>query len=164
MFYDYAKKAGLKPIIGCEVYVAPEDRRNKDARSPRDAGYHLVLLAQNMLEKLCDLRIFPDEAGKLNVGLRETGGGLLLVSQFTLYASCRKGRRPSFSDAAPPDVAREIYARLVERAGAALSGKVAGGRFGADMCGRPRARARSRDGASRCCGRGSTPRTGGRTA
>ena len=48
MFYDYAKKAGLKPIIGCEVYVAPEDRRNKDARSPRDAGYHLVLLAQNM--------------------------------------------------------------------------------------------------------------------
>ncbi|EFL50100.1 DNA polymerase III, alpha subunit [Solidesulfovibrio fructosivorans JJ]] len=48
MFYDYAKKADLKPIIGCEVYVAKEDRRKKDARSPRDAGYHLVLLAKDM--------------------------------------------------------------------------------------------------------------------
>jgi D-tyrosyl-tRNA(Tyr) deacylase len=86
-----------------------------------------------MLEKLCDLRIFPDEAGKLNVGLRETGGALLLVSQFTLYATCRKGRRPSFSEAAAPDVARDLYARLVARAEAAFPGKVAGGRFGADM-------------------------------
>jgi len=48
IFYDQAKKAGLKPILGCEVYVAKEDRRKKDARSPRDAGYHLVLLAKDM--------------------------------------------------------------------------------------------------------------------
>ncbi|BAH74858.1 D-aminoacyl-tRNA deacylase [Solidesulfovibrio magneticus] len=85
------------------------------------------------LEKLLDLRIFPDEAGKLNLSLRETGGGLLLVSQFTLYASCRKGRRPSFSEAAPPQVALGLYNALVEMAGQALPGRVGSGVFGADM-------------------------------
>lgn len=86
-----------------------------------------------VLEKLLELRIFPDEAGKLNVGLRETGGGLLLVSQFTLYASCRKGRRPSFSEAAPPQVARGLYDAFVAMARQALPGRVGDGVFGADM-------------------------------
>ncbi|UJX39558.1 D-tyrosyl-tRNA(Tyr) deacylase [Desulfovibrio sp. JY] len=86
-----------------------------------------------MLEKVCDLRIFPDAAGKFDVSLRETGGELLLVSQFTLYAACRKGRRPSFSDAAPPEVARQLYDRLLVLAGEVLPGRVASGVFGADM-------------------------------
>ncbi len=86
-----------------------------------------------MLEKMLDLRIFPDAAGKLNVSLRETGGELLLVSQFTLYAACRKGRRPSFSEAAPPGVAERLYDALVRRARELLPGKVATGLFGADM-------------------------------
>ena len=86
-----------------------------------------------MLEKTLDLRIFPDAAGRLEVGLREAGGELLLVSQFTLYAACRKGRRPSFSDAAEPELARELFATLVRRAGEALPGRVASGIFGADM-------------------------------
>lgn len=86
-----------------------------------------------MLEKLGELRIFPDAAGKLNLSLREAGGELLLVSQFTLYAVCRKGRRPSFSEAAPPEVARELFAVLSRRAEALWSGRVASGIFGADM-------------------------------
>jgi D-tyrosyl-tRNA(Tyr) deacylase len=90
-------------------------------------------VCRTMLDKVCDLRIFPDAAGKFNGSLREAGGELLLVSQFTLYAVCRKGRRPSFSDAAAPDVARTLYDALVRRAGDALPGRVAGGVFGADM-------------------------------
>ena len=90
-------------------------------------------VCRSMLEKVCELRIFPDAAGKLNVSLREAGGDLLLVSQFTLYAACRKGRRPSFSDAAPPDVAVHLYDRLVALAEAMLPGRVASGVFGADM-------------------------------
>lgn len=86
-----------------------------------------------MLEKVRDLRIFPDAAGRFDAGLGETGGGLLLVSQFTLYAACRKGRRPSFSDAAAPEQARELFARLVERARALLPERVGSGIFGADM-------------------------------
>ncbi len=90
-------------------------------------------LCRALFEKVLDMRIFPDDAGKLNVSLREAGGELLLVSQFTLYAACRKGRRPSFSDAAAPDVAAALYARFVELARLALPGKVASGVFGADM-------------------------------
>ncbi|WP_428566489.1 MAG: D-aminoacyl-tRNA deacylase [Solidesulfovibrio sp. DCME] len=86
-----------------------------------------------MLEKALDLRIFPDAEGKCNVSLRESGGQLLLVSQFTLYAACRKGRRPSFADAAPPAVAEALYETLVARAAGLLPGQVASGRFGADM-------------------------------
>jgi D-aminoacyl-tRNA deacylase len=86
-----------------------------------------------MLEKLSDLRIFPDAAGKLNRSLRETGGELLLVSQFTLYAACRKGRRPSFSEAAPPEVAKGLFEAFCRLAEAVLPGRVARGVFGADM-------------------------------
>ena len=90
-----------------------------------------------MTAKLLDLRIFPDHADKLNLSLRETGGGLLLVSQFTLYADTRRGRRPSFTDAAPPDTARALYDRLAADPAAALSaagpGPFAQGVFGASM-------------------------------
>lgn len=83
--------------------------------------------------KLFDLRIFPDADAKLNLSLRETGGGLLLVSQFTLYADTRRGRRPSFTDAAAPDVARALYDRLALDLAAAASGPFAQGVFGVEM-------------------------------
>jgi len=67
-----------------------------------------------MTSKLPELRIFEDEAGKFNLSLRETGGEMLVVSQFTLYGDCRKGRRPSFTEAEEPGNAKAIYEKLVE--------------------------------------------------
>src|SRR5436190_21704504 len=70
--------------------------------------------ADYLSDKLLGLRIFPDDSGKMNRNVAEAGGGLLLVSQFTLYGDCRKGRRPSFDQAAPPDQAKAIYDYFVE--------------------------------------------------
>ena len=81
--------------------------------------------------KVRDLRIFPDDAGRMNRSLRETGGGLLVVSQFTLAGDARKGRRPSFDAAAAPDVARPIFERLLIRLRA--DGPVETGEFQAHM-------------------------------
>ena len=86
-----------------------------------------------LLNKILDLRIFPDDAGKLNLSLRDTAGDLLLVSQFTLYADCRRGRRPSFSDAAAPYTARALYGALVRDLAPLAPGALATGSFGADM-------------------------------
>lgn len=87
-----------------------------------------------MLEKLVKLRVFPDEAGKMNVSLLDAGGEVLLVSQFTLYADCRKGLRPSFSSAAPPAVAQALFDKLCDDVQALLpEGRVGRGVFGADM-------------------------------
>jgi D-tyrosyl-tRNA(Tyr) deacylase len=69
-----------------------------------------------LLDKLLGLRIFPDDAGKMNRNIAESGGALLLVSQFTLYGDCRKGRRPSFDRAAPPGEARVLYEYFVQSA------------------------------------------------
>jgi D-tyrosyl-tRNA(Tyr) deacylase len=85
-----------------------------------------------MAEKVAGLRLFSDAAGKMNLGLDEVGGGVLVISQFTLYADAAKGRRPSFIDAARPEVAIPLYQRFV----AALRARgleVATGEFGADM-------------------------------
>lgn len=72
--------------------------------------------ADSLLEKILYLRIFPDDAGKMNRNVQEAGGSLLIVSQFTLYGDCRKGRRPSFDLAAPPDQAQALYDYFVEAA------------------------------------------------
>ena len=71
--------------------------------------------ADYLAEKIVHLRIFPDDAGKMNRSLLDASGALLVVSQFTLYGDCKKGRRPSFDDAAPTDQARDLYDYFVER-------------------------------------------------
>jgi len=72
--------------------------------------------ADYVVQKLAGLRIFPDAEGKMNCNVQEVGGALLIVSQFTLYGDCRKGKRPSFDRAAPPDQARTLYDYFVEAA------------------------------------------------
>ncbi|WP_243311395.1 D-aminoacyl-tRNA deacylase [Fundidesulfovibrio agrisoli] len=86
-----------------------------------------------MLDKLAGLRVFSDSEGKMNLSLADTGGEVLLVSQFTLYADCRKGMRPGFSRACPPDTARALFDRLARDVEARLPGRTATGVFGADM-------------------------------
>ncbi|HZT38751.1 MAG TPA: D-aminoacyl-tRNA deacylase [Bryobacteraceae bacterium] len=71
--------------------------------------------ADYLVDKITNLRIFPDESGKMNRSVRDIGGGLLLVSQFTVYGDCRRGRRPSFDSAAPPDQARALYEYFVQQ-------------------------------------------------
>jgi D-tyrosyl-tRNA(Tyr) deacylase len=88
--------------------------------------------ASLLLEKVLSYRIFPDDAGKMNLNLSQIGGGLLLVPQFTLVADTRKGTRPGFSGGAPPAQARELFEGLLRGAQAAHS-PVASGVFGADM-------------------------------
>ena len=72
--------------------------------------------ADYLLDKLLGLRIFPDDAGKMNRNVQEAGGALLIISQFTLYADCRKGRRPSFDRAAPAEQAQSLYDYFVRSA------------------------------------------------
>jgi len=108
--------------IGCGLVillgVGPEDRVSDGAW---------------LASKIANLRIFPDADAKMNCSLLDVGGGALVVSQFTLYGDCRRGRRPSFVGAAPPDIAEPLYERFCEQMadeGVALVGR---GVFGAMM-------------------------------
>jgi len=105
---------GLLVLVG----VAPDDTETD---------------GQWLAEKLVRLRIFEDDAGQMNRSVVDTGGGVLVVSQFTLFASTRKGTRPSYNDAAKPDVAAPLYARFVAQVAAALGRPVATGQFAAMM-------------------------------
>jgi D-tyrosyl-tRNA(Tyr) deacylase len=89
-------------------------------------------IADKMVNKLLGLRIFPDENGKTNLSLADVNGELLLISQFTLYADCRKGNRPSFVKAGAPDEAKRLYEYVVEKCRDRVS-KVDTGEFGAEM-------------------------------
>ncbi len=104
---------GLLTLLG----VAEED-------GPEDARY--------LANKIAGLRIFEDEEGKLNRSLLEVGGSMLIISQFTLYGDCRKGRRPSFTRAARPEDARELYEAFCQEV-EALGVAVGRGEFGALM-------------------------------
>jgi D-tyrosyl-tRNA(Tyr) deacylase len=88
--------------------------------------------ADRLLERLLGYRVFPDAEGRMNLGLRDVAGGLLLVSQFTLVADTRKGMRPSFSSGAPPEQGRRLFEHLVRRARDAYP-HVATGVYAADM-------------------------------
>jgi len=94
------------------------------ADSPREA--------ESLAGKVAGLRIFPDEQGQMNRSCLETGGSALVVSQFTLYGDCRRGRRPSYTAAAPPELAEELYERFAREL-ARLGVPVETGRFGAEM-------------------------------
>lgn len=95
---------------------------------PNDTEKECRLLA----EKALGLRVFEDENGKMNLGLEQVGGQVLVVSQFTLYGNCRKGRRPSFTEAAPPDLGNALYERFLKDC-EDLGYPPQHGRFGADM-------------------------------
>ena len=89
--------------------------------------------ADTLAEKVAGLRIFPDAQDKMNRSVRDVGGGVMVISQFTLYGDARRGKRPSFLDAAPPDRANALYEYFVERLRAMGSGQIATGEFQAMM-------------------------------
>lgn len=89
-------------------------------------------IADRMVKKMLGLRIFEDEQGKTNLSLDAVGGSLLLISQFTLYANCKKGNRPSFIEAGAPGMAEEMYEYIIEKCKEQVE-TVERGQFGADM-------------------------------
>ena len=106
-----------------------------------DKGYMVLIgisendtkeIADKMIKKMIGLRIFEDENGKTNISLKDVSGELLLISQFTLYADCKKGNRPSFINAGKPDMANEMYEYIIEQWKKEIS-VVEKGIFGADM-------------------------------
>ena len=128
-------RAVLQRVRSCRVIVAGE--------TVGEIGRGLLVLlgirtgdtadqVRWLADKVVGVRIFEDDQGKMNVSVTDAGGGILVVSQFTLYSDCQKGRRPSFIDAARPEVAEPLYEAFANAV--RLHGvPVATGRFGADM-------------------------------
>lgn len=89
--------------------------------------------ADFLVKKLCNLRVFTDDQDKMNLSIKDIDGELLIVSQFTLYADTKKGNRPSFVDAAKPEIAEDLYEYFIEECKKEGIKKVEHGKFGADM-------------------------------
>lgn len=115
---------------------------NGSPRAEIDAGLTILLGVGRddtsadvaaLVKKIPRLRIFNDEAGKMNLSVQDVAGEILIVSQFTLHANCKKGNRPSFVAAAPPDTAIPLYESFVTEMRAVFAGRIETGVFGADM-------------------------------
>lgn len=115
-------RAVIQRVSRAQVEVVDE---NGSRRTSGSIGGGVVVLlgvgaddterdARYLADKIAGLRLFSDDAGKMNLALGEVGGAVLLVSQFTLYGDCRNGRRPSYTQAAPPDTAQALYAQVAE--------------------------------------------------
>lgn len=113
--------------IGAGIMVLVGFGKEDDSNLPDSKVWETII------NKMIGLRIFEDAQGKMNQSLEDFGGDILLVSQFTLYASCRKGRRPSFTEAAAPDLAKMLFEKFTETVRMKASGKVETGEFGAMM-------------------------------
>ena len=136
----------IQRVKEASVTVYEEDNAGKILQEGKvtgaiDKGFMVLIgacqsdtkeIADKMVRKMLGLRIFEDENGKTNLSLESVGGALLLVSQFTLYADCRKGNRPSFLDAGDPSHAEDLYDYIVEQCRAA-GYEVGTGVFGAQM-------------------------------
>ena len=132
-------RAVVQRVASASVAVIEGAERRESGRIEK--GFLILLAARTddteedarwLADKIVGLRVFEDEAGKINLALRDVGGSVLVVSNFTLYGDCRKGRRPGFSEAASGDRARALYERfgeLLEKQGIAA----AYGEFGAEM-------------------------------
>ena len=114
---------------------------NQETAGSIDQGYMVLIgiadtdtkeIADKLVKKMLGLRIFEDANGKTNISLADVNGSLLLISQFTLYANCKKGNRPSFIEAGKPELAESLYAYIVEKCKETVA-VVATGEFGADM-------------------------------
>ncbi|MBQ6908229.1 MAG: D-tyrosyl-tRNA(Tyr) deacylase [Clostridia bacterium] len=128
-------KIVLQRVKKATVYI------NGDIKGAIKKGYLILLgigkndteeIACKLIEKIKKLRIFEDENGKTNLSLEQCGGKVMVVSQFTLYANCKKGNRPSFIDAAEPDLAERLYNYFLKVCKEQF-GDVQHGEFGADM-------------------------------
>lgn len=115
---------------------------NSETFSQIDKGYLVLVgitdsdtieIADKMIQKMIGLRIFEDENGKTNLSIKDVNGDMLIVSQFTLYADCKKGNRPSFIKAGNPTYARELYQYILLKAAKLYEKQVYSGEFGADM-------------------------------
>jgi D-tyrosyl-tRNA(Tyr) deacylase len=128
-------RAVVQRVSRCSVRVGERETGSIGAgllvylgvgRNDTDQDVHAIV------DKIINVRVFPDDAGKMNLSIRQTGGGILVVSQFTLYADARQGRRPSYSDAAQPDKARALYENALREL-EATGLTVASGEFAALM-------------------------------